>query len=304
MPIVDLSKLPAPKILEDVDFETLLAERKAAFLSLVSEEEREKWAFRLELESEPVVKLLQENCYRELLLRSRYNEEAKAVMLAYATDSDLDVIAGNFNVQRKVLRPADPTAIPPIPAVMESDSDLRRRTQLAFEGMSVAGPRSAYLFHAISAHADVADVSVESPQPAHVTVTVLSHQDNGVASAEVLKAVQDAVNADHVRPIADRVTVQSVQLHTYSVQAKLYLYRGPESEPILNTAKARLDKYVKEQHRLGRDITLSALYATLHVEGVQRIVLTEPREDIVLPSHKAGFCSGIQLTTEVADDYQ
>src|SRR3546814_9711108 len=46
-----------------------------------------------------------------------------------------------------------------IPAVMESDSDLRRRLVLAPEGYSVAGPEGAYIFHALSAHPDVLDAS-------------------------------------------------------------------------------------------------------------------------------------------------
>ncbi len=43
----------------------------------------------LELESEPATKLLQENAYRELLLRQRINEAAQAVMVAYAMGGDL-----------------------------------------------------------------------------------------------------------------------------------------------------------------------------------------------------------------------
>jgi phage-related baseplate assembly protein len=34
MPIVDLSQLPAPDVVETLDYETILAERKATFISL------------------------------------------------------------------------------------------------------------------------------------------------------------------------------------------------------------------------------------------------------------------------------
>ena len=61
--------------------ETLLAERKARLIALHPEEEREAVAELLALESEPTVKLLQENAYRELLLRQRINEAARAVMI-------------------------------------------------------------------------------------------------------------------------------------------------------------------------------------------------------------------------------
>lgn len=76
--------------------------------------------------------------------------------------------------------------------------------------------------------------------------------------------------------MADRVTVQSAQIVPYKINASLYVYPGPETEPILAAAKARLQNYISAQRRLGRDIRSSALYAALHVEGVQRVDLIEP----------------------------
>ena len=64
MAIVDLSQLAAPDVVEEVDYETLLAERKATFVSLFPEAEQEAIARTLNLESEPVVKLQQENADR------------------------------------------------------------------------------------------------------------------------------------------------------------------------------------------------------------------------------------------------
>ena len=84
MAVIDLSQLPPPQIVDVPDFETLLSERKAEFVALFPAEEQEAVARTLTLESEPVVKMLQENVYRELLLRQRINEAAKAVMVAYS----------------------------------------------------------------------------------------------------------------------------------------------------------------------------------------------------------------------------
>lgn len=84
MAVIDLSQLPAPQIVDVPDFETLLAERKAAFVALHPKDKQEAVMRTLALESEPVTKLLQENTYRELLLRQRINEAAQAVMVAYA----------------------------------------------------------------------------------------------------------------------------------------------------------------------------------------------------------------------------
>ena len=54
--LVDLSKLAAPKVLEDLDFETLLAERKQEFIKLFDESERALWQSRLSLESKTLTR--------------------------------------------------------------------------------------------------------------------------------------------------------------------------------------------------------------------------------------------------------
>ncbi|RDE85434.1 baseplate assembly protein [Haemophilus parainfluenzae] len=301
--LVDLSKLDAPKVLEDLDFESLLADRKAEFIALFPQDEREFWQARLSLESEPITKLLQEVVYLQLMERNRINNAAKATMLAYASGSDLDVIAANYNVKRQVIQEANNNVTPQIPEILEDDTSLRLRTQLAFEGLSVAGPRSAYIFHALSAHPDVADVSVASPQPANVTVTILSRNGQGEADESLLNVVRTKLNDDDIRPIGDRVIVQSAVIQSYEIRAKLHLYRGPEYEPIKAAALKKLTAYTKEKHRLGRDISLSGIYAALHLEGVQRVELISPTADIVLPSSKSAYCTAINLEIVTSDDY-
>nr|DAS61011.1 MAG TPA: baseplate assembly protein [Caudoviricetes sp.] len=301
--LVDLSKLDAPKVLEDLDFESLLADRKAEFIALFPQDEREFWQARLSLESEPITKLLQEVVYLQLMERNRINNAAKATMLAYASGSDLDVIAANYNVKRQVIQEANNNVTPQIPEILEDDTSLRLRTQLAFEGLSVAGPRSAYIFHALSAHHDVADVSVASPQPANVTVTILSRNGQGEADESLLNVVRTKLNDDDIRPIGDRVIVQSAVIQSYEIRAKLHLYRGPEYEPIKAAALKKLTAYTKEKHRLGRDISLSGIYAALHLEGVQRVELISPTADIVLPSSKSAYCTAINLEIVTSDDY-
>lgn len=296
MAIVDLNQLAAPDVVEELDFETILTERKATLVSLYPEDQQEAISRTLTLESEPIVKLLQENAYREVIWRQRVNESARAVMLAYAAGHDLDNLGANYNVERLVITPADDTTLPPTPAVMESDTDYRLRIQQAFEGMSVAGSTGAYQFHGRSADGRVADISVISPAPACVTISVLSRENNGIASDDILAIVRNALNDEDVRPVADRVTVQSATIVDYTIDAALYLYPGPESEPVLSAAKEKLQAYITAQHRLGRDIRKSAIYAALHVEGVQRVELAAPMSDIVLDDTQASWCSEYSVT--------
>ncbi|WP_318385935.1 baseplate assembly protein [Enterobacter sp.] len=291
MAVIDLSRLPPPQIVDVPDFEMLLAERKAAFVALYPADEQDAVRRTLALESEPVTKLLQESTYREILLRQRINEAAQAVMVAYAMGSDLDQLAANNNVKRLTVTPADNDAVPPVAAVMESDEALRQRIPEAFEGLSVAGPTGAYEFHAKSADGRVADASATSPAPAEVVLTVLSREGDGTAAADLLAVVEQTLNSESVRPVADRVTVRSADIIPYRVDATIYLYPGPEAEPVMAAAKASLQKYIASQTRLGRDIRRSAIYAALHVEGVQRVELAEPLDDVVLDKTQAASCT-------------
>jgi|TARA_A100001518_G_scaffold4070_1_gene5127 phage-related baseplate assembly protein len=292
---IDLSQLPAANVIEPLDYETLLAERKARLIALHPEEEREAVTELLALESEPTVKLLQENAYRELLLRQRINEAARAVMIAFANDEDLDQLGANLNVKRLVLDEGDPTAIPPIPPTLEKNRDYRARIQLAFEGLSVAGPSGAYEYQAISAHPSVLDVSVASPEPVEVVLTILSREVGGQPSQTVLDAVRKRV--DERRPLTDRVTVQAATLLPFSITAVLALRAGPDPAVIREQARQQLAAYVEARHRLGAWITRSGVHAALTVEGVERITL-EGFSEILAAQHQAPHCTGITLHTE------
>jgi phage-related baseplate assembly protein len=299
---IDLSQLPPPKIVKVPDFETLLAERKASFVALYPVDQQDAVRRTLALESEPITKQLQENTYREILLLQRINEAALAVMVAYSGNTDLDQLAANYNVKRLIVTPADDNAVPPVPAVYESDEELRPRIPGAFEGLSVAGPTAAYEFHAKSADGRVADASATSPAPAEVVLTVLSREGDGTAGADLLAVVDKALNSESVRPVADRLTVRSAEIIPYTVDATIFIYPGPEAEPVMAEAKASLQKYIASQTRLGRDIRLSAIYAALHVEGVQRVELASPQGDVVLDKTQAASCTAWSVTNGGTDE--
>lgn len=74
MSTITLSQLPQPDVIEVLDYEVILAERKAYLVSLYPADQQAALAATLALDSEPITKLLQENAYRELILRQRINE--------------------------------------------------------------------------------------------------------------------------------------------------------------------------------------------------------------------------------------
>jgi phage-related baseplate assembly protein len=294
---IDLSLLPVPGIIETLDFEVILAAMKADLATRAPE-----LAAVLALESEPVVKLLEVCAYREVILRARVNDAVKGVLLATATGSDLDNLAALFGVLRLVISPGDALATPPVAPVLESDSELRRRTQLALEGFSTAGPSGAYVFHALTAAGDVLDASATSPAAGQVMVSVLSRTGSGAAGAPLLATVLAALSAEDVRPLCDAVTVQSAAIVNYAITATLFFYAGPDSTVVLAAAQAAAAAYAAAQHRLGRDVTLSGLYAALHQPGVQRVVLAAPTATITISPVQASWCTAITLTNGGVDE--
>lgn len=324
---VDLSKLPSPDIVEALDFDTV-------FNAMLADLRARDAAFDALVESDPAYAILQVAAYRELNLRQRVNDAARAVMLAYATGADLDNLGALLGVTRLQLDPGDPDHS--VPPTMESDFDFRHRITLAPEGYSVAGPEGAYIFHALGADPGVLDASATSPTPddikalvlgvltAHavdqatidamtatldaakwpgdVTVTVLARDGDGTAAAPMLDAVAAALSADDVRPLTDHVAVQSATVINYAVEATIYTYSGPDSAVVIAASTQRLNDYIAQSHRLGRDIAISGIYGALQSDGVQRVELISPVADIVVDSEQVAYCTGVTITNGGVDE--
>ncbi|MFM1711918.1 baseplate J/gp47 family protein [Aeromonas salmonicida] len=295
MSTITLSQLPQPDVIESLDFETILAERKAYCISLYPADQQAAIAATLDLESEPITKLLQENAYRELILRQRINEAAVANMLAWAKGADLDNLAANWNVQRLTIQPGDPTATPPVPEIKEDDAALSLRALMAWDGLSVAGPTGAYEYFALSADGKVADAKGSSPAPAQALVTILSTEGNGTADATLIAKVTAALNGENVRPVADRLTVQSAGIINYTINAQLHIdSQGAEADVILQAASDSLAAFINPRRRIGVEVPRSAIDAALHVQGVRKVDLIG-WADITPSATQAAYCTGFTV---------
>lgn len=299
---IDLSTLPSPQVVESLNFEAILASRKASLLALIPESDRQAVEATLSLESEALTKLLEESAYREMLLRGRINDAARSVMLSFAGGADLDQIGGNYGVVRLVIDLGDATAIPPVAPTMESDADYRQRILLSLDAYTTAGSQASYRYHAMSASGDVLDARPVSPAPGQVTVYVLARAGNGSADEDLLKTVAAAVNDFDVRPMTDQVTVLSASIVPYTISAHLLVASGPDAELVRASAESAAAAYAAAQHRLGADISLSGIYRALHQPGVVRVDLTAPQANIAIADGQASWLTGITLTAEQVDD--
>lgn len=315
----DLSRLPPPAALQALDYESLFEQRKALFgglqpalldnvgnpvirqAELVSDETGLYWRiptdatlglWYLELESDPITRLLQVDAYLDMHLQQRENNATLRLLPAYAAGTDLDHIASRYGVKRLLIKAATATT----EAVHESDEALRRRMILALEATSTAGPTGAYVYHALSADGRVKDALAYSPAPAEVVVVVQSHIGKGAADDELVGVVAESLNASNVRPAGDQVTVKSAEIVEYELDATLLFYPGPSHAPALELANTYLQAYRAESEKIGHWITDSAIKRALHQPGVYSAVVDSPAElPLRITQDQCAWCINITL---------
>ena len=289
---VDLSTIPAPDVVETLAFETVLANWVTTFQSFCTAAGIDYTAI---LESDPAYKLLEAGAYQEVVLRQRVNDAARAVMVAYAAGPDLDNLAALVDVERFVLTPGNPAT--GVVEVDETDTALRQRIVLAPQGFSVAGPEGAYVFFAKSADPSIQDVSVTTPTPGNVVITVLGNAATGIPTAAALAAVTTRLSATNVRPVTDNVTVQAATAINYALAAAITFIPGYDQTATLANAQTSVAAYLAKNFALGAAHTIAGLNAALFVPGVKNIAITSPAADVVPTLAQAAICTGVTLTT-------
>jgi phage-related baseplate assembly protein len=301
MDALDLSLLPPPDIIETLDYETLLAERKKRFLSLYPEEEREEMARRLEIESEPILIVLQEQAYESLILRARINDAARSNMLAFAAGGDLDHLGAFYGVVR-----------------IEGETDTRFRKRITLQVSAIAGNGSQerYASVALTADSNVIDAVVLSRVSGSVDVAVWISDlprdatlppgveyagANAAHHAAVLAAVETAFATDGARPLGVSLTVYEAVPRPVDVTATVM---REDSAPLtlVGDLATRLPKLITQHAQLGRNVSRSLLLAWLHVTGISRVELTTPEGDLSI-AHDAYATPGVITLTDGGIDW-
>lgn len=276
--MVDLRTLPAPQVIEPLDFEAILARKKASFQSLWQAIRQANPQIDLPdydvliLETDPVTILLEQSAYDELLLRSRINEAAKANLIAFSIKDDLVHLAADHGLEK-------------LPG--ETDEKLRERIVLADQGQSCAGPAEWYKLKARSVSADVRDVAVYRPGsgPA-LELAILSFSNGGVAPDALIAQVAAVVTADDVRGDNDIVTVVRAVEETVPVTADMWLL--PDTPlSVLDGLPAVVAKAWDQEGGIGFDLLRDWIKARLMVGGIYKAVVTSPAVDKIAGDSRA-----------------
>lgn len=304
----DLSKLPAPDVLEALSFDAILAARLA---SLSTSAELVGVVYDTgHLKTDPLRLDQEVSTDRELMIRARINDAAKAVMLATAWGSNLDHIAATYYGISRLQTPVEDG-----PSVPEADDDFRARIALAPEAFSTAGPEGAYVFHALELNGrrSVSDAAAYSEEDGaeypdgdpviapEVLVVVVPSPERVIAEpwtdAMTLKdEVLAALSADDVRPLGDKVSVHIATRQSWSVEALLKVKHGQDYDLLEALAEARVRAYAASQRRVGAVIERLGIGAALHVGGVSSVELISPADDIDPGSLGAPDLEGVTIT--------
>ena len=292
--VVSLNNLAKPAVVEELDYEAILALMKADVVARFN-------ALGLDynvasLESDPAVKVLEVAAYRELLLRARVNDAVRAVLLAYASGTDLDHKGADFAVARMVMGTDPDTG----EDIMEDDERYRRRLQLAPEAFATTGARGAYIFHALSTDASIADAWAYCPEgPGTGRVdTILAGFDGAQVADSVVTKLKAVFDREDTVPLTDITVVRKATRVDYAIAVEVKVRSGFDPLTIKAEIEARITKYAAERYQIGAEVYRAGISAAAFVSGVETVTVVSPAVDVICNDDQIPFMTGRTATVE------
>ena len=123
-----------------------------------------------------------------------------------------------------------------------------------------------------------------------------------MASEELIETVENYLSSEDVRPLTDHVEVQAAEMVEYAITAQVYLFLSPSMSITEQECRDALDRYLAKNSTIGNMIARSGIFDALHTEGVQKVILTSPADDVETTKEQAPKCTGINLEFVITDD--
>ncbi|ASS56884.1 baseplate J/gp47 family protein [Rhizobium leguminosarum] len=289
---LDISALPPPQIIEELDTEVIISRQNAYFQARWEAVRAANPTLSLPaydvslLETDPPVIINEAESYRETLLRQRANEVIKAYMLPFSNGTDLDMLAAFYDVVR---------------LTGELDPRLRLRVVLAIQGRSTGGTAARYKSVAMGADVRIDDAIIytvgRSPL---IHAAIFSTDPDGVAGPELLAIADAALQAPDVKMVNDTIVVGSAVRTVVNIAADAWLL--PDAgEATLEVAKLNLRTEWAAVQSLGRNFVVEWWKSKLMVSGMYKITPVSPLGDIVVPPAEAISIGTINLTLRGRD---
>ncbi len=243
-----------PSLIEKLDYE--------AVLEALMNKARAIDGWTAELESDPVLKLLEIVAYRELVLRAHINHVAISNLAQFAIGDDLDAIGEFYQYPR-------------LPD--ESDARYRKRLFYAIRAMASNGTWESYMAKALGAHIDVIDVVAYRLAPGKVNVAVWGRDD-------AIAAVKDSLTGEAHEMLGIDVNVFAAKTHTLDVSAQIYVAANAPAN-IAELVAENVVALSKQEAAFGKPLPRSQIIAWLHAniagaDVVEKAVLLAPTTDL------------------------
>ena len=307
---LDLSTLPAPAVVETLDYESILAALRADLLARHPEV-----ASVFALESEPLNKLMQVAAYRELLLRARVNDAARAVLLPWAVGTDLDNLAARYDLQR-------------LPG--EDDDRLRARVLMGYHALSAAGSPASWRLRALSQSNDIRQADVWADRPGRVKIALLARVataaylltqdqlDQGSAlfgahpqdaqawraatvADPIVTQAETALLAEDVRPLTVAVDVTAATVIPVEVVATLVHPPGQDGALLRARATQRLQALATAS-AFRVDLTRAAISDALMGDGIRDVELAAPVANVPAGPGEIVAITNMAIATQARHD--
>lgn len=255
-----LPNLPLPVIEREPSFQTLFDARLGQMRGLLTTAgiEWDTWMLR----SDPINNVCRHAAYGDLLYVTSLNDTFRATLLDFGQGADLIAQGTDWDVT-------------PFPG--ESMDDFRRRLRETKKGQG-GFTENWYKRFAFKADARVSDVGIAGDSKGGVRVSILSTEEGGVASDDLLAVVTTALNQPGVLGDNDHIEVVRAVIRIVDVVADLWLL--PEAgDDEYQKAEDRLKTEFAAARRLGWDFTGDFVIASLRTSGVRRIKMLTPAAD-------------------------
>ncbi|WP_407156309.1 baseplate J/gp47 family protein [Bradyrhizobium sp. STM 3557] len=260
-----LPNIPLPVIEREPAFETLFNDRLTQLRGLLTDAGFD-WDTYM-LRSDPLNRFCRHAAYGDLLMVSAMNDTFRATLTDFAQGSDLIALASDWNLTQ---------------ADGESIDDLRRRLRETKKGQGGFTENWYKRWAFAAAPLLVDDVGVEGDAKGGVLVSILSKDNGGVASDDLLATVDAALNMPSIRGDNDHITVVRAVIRTVDVQADVWLLPEATKDTTIAAAEAALRANFATERRLGWDLASDFVSASLRTTGVKRVALITPEPNSVV----------------------
>ena len=159
----------------------------------------------------------------------------------------------------------------------EDDEDYRERVYNAPEGLSVAGPDSAYEFHTKAYSSLIKDVKVLSPSPGVIDIRIIL-ESGEIPSVSFIDGLKKHFGKN-LRPLTDKVEIGAPDIVKYDIDITYFILN--EDIENINVIQSKVEKALDEfilwqKEKSGRDINTSELIFKIRAAGAKRVEVRLP----------------------------